>query len=390
MTFPKNTVGFQNPVEIIVNKVIIEGPGGGLFLYIGTPGPGNPPVVSITENTTDPYGNPVTPGLDVTQGIISGTNIFVYSGTPALGNLIGSVTGAAGTDASGNAYLAGTTSYTQVAGTFFAEQLFNGSIIWSLAATEAGPWTSFANIEGLTSGELTMAANFAIDMTSPNLGFIASTGVVTITPSSLIAAVVSAPLTTALLEVQGDMALQNAVVPASVAGFSVPFSSSGQLDYVSSDANVYDTGRNTKLTPNPATQTVSSLVLVPITGLSVPVVAGTYHMHGKVVYAGNQAGGVPTFGLTGPAFTSNNLCIQKFTFLSGAATQPICYFSRGALAQVAGPTLVNAGFVEYEFDVMITFSASGTFAVNALTSIGADTFTIQALSYMDAMPKVAA
>lgn len=57
--------GSQTPV-VRANKVIIFGPSGqvvGLFVYpVGTtPGPGNPPVDSITRSNTDPFLNPVQP-----------------------------------------------------------------------------------------------------------------------------------------------------------------------------------------------------------------------------------------------------------------------------------------------------------------------------------------
>ena len=49
-------------------QVIVFGPDGsvvGIFVYaVGTtPGPGNPPVDSITRSSTDPFGNPVQPDL---------------------------------------------------------------------------------------------------------------------------------------------------------------------------------------------------------------------------------------------------------------------------------------------------------------------------------------
>jgi hypothetical protein len=105
--------------------VIVSGAGvSGVFVYNGTPGLGNPPIVSITNSTTDPFGNPVTPGLDVTQGSISGSVIsgstfegtdflidsagaFFYAGTPATGNLFVSISAGSGTDTFGNAYQTG-------------------------------------------------------------------------------------------------------------------------------------------------------------------------------------------------------------------------------------------------------------------------------------------
>lgn len=68
------------------STVTIISPAGnlaGLFEYNGKPGLGNPPVVAITQGSSDPYGNPVTPGLDVKTGSITGTTISAseYDGT---------------------------------------------------------------------------------------------------------------------------------------------------------------------------------------------------------------------------------------------------------------------------------------------------------------------
>lgn len=54
---------------VLAQYVIVfgnPGPGGsapGLFIYSGNPGPGNPPVLSDTLATEDPYGNPIAPGI---------------------------------------------------------------------------------------------------------------------------------------------------------------------------------------------------------------------------------------------------------------------------------------------------------------------------------------
>jgi hypothetical protein len=80
--------------------VVISGAAGGLFVYSGTPGLGNPPILAITTASTDPYGNVVTP-VAITD---SGMPLLIYSGTPALGNLIVSLAPAAGVDSFGNSY----------------------------------------------------------------------------------------------------------------------------------------------------------------------------------------------------------------------------------------------------------------------------------------------
>lgn len=81
--------------------VIISGPHGaitGLFVYAAgtTPGPGNPPELSITEAATDPFGNTVLPG---------------------------------------------TVNYFNFGGTWYATQTWNAAVIWQTAPTANGPWT---------------------------------------------------------------------------------------------------------------------------------------------------------------------------------------------------------------------------------------------------------
>jgi hypothetical protein len=71
--------GVSSAVEI-ANVVIIFGANSGLFIYAGTPGPGNPPVIWATEATQDPYKNTLPfPGLGIKNGSsltkINGGNI---------------------------------------------------------------------------------------------------------------------------------------------------------------------------------------------------------------------------------------------------------------------------------------------------------------------------
>jgi hypothetical protein len=59
--------GVTNGVQF-ARQVIVFGPAGtvvGIFVYAAgtTPGPGNLPLVSITQSATDPYGNTVQPGV---------------------------------------------------------------------------------------------------------------------------------------------------------------------------------------------------------------------------------------------------------------------------------------------------------------------------------------
>lgn len=82
--------------------------------------------------------------LQAGDTIINPSGNFVYSGTPALGNLIVSVAPAAGTDQFGNTYLQGVTAYTTIAGNIFALQMgtsagFPAFFVTNLTSAPAEP-----------------------------------------------------------------------------------------------------------------------------------------------------------------------------------------------------------------------------------------------------------
>jgi hypothetical protein len=96
----------------------------GLFFYSSTPASGNL-VMSIASSAgSDSFGNSYPKGFNVQSGIlpaITGVRIevfgttggfLVYSGTPALGNLVASIFASAGTDPFGNSVKAGIVTYS--------------------------------------------------------------------------------------------------------------------------------------------------------------------------------------------------------------------------------------------------------------------------------------
>lgn len=64
--------------------IVSDASTGGVFVYDGTPGPDNPPVYTITNSTTDPYGNKTYQGI--TAASSSGTHVQLadLNGVPAL------------------------------------------------------------------------------------------------------------------------------------------------------------------------------------------------------------------------------------------------------------------------------------------------------------------
>lgn len=85
--------GFNNSSVVVVNKLIVEGTGDGVFVYNGTPALGNSPVISITEGIVDPYGNTVVPGVTTydssgdSNTLSSSTLFFRPAGAAAPGTI---------------------------------------------------------------------------------------------------------------------------------------------------------------------------------------------------------------------------------------------------------------------------------------------------------------
>jgi hypothetical protein len=65
---PDRVIGPGSGNILRARLVIVSGPSGGVFIYSGTPALGNPPIVSETSGTTDPYGNVVIPTIQVQGG----------------------------------------------------------------------------------------------------------------------------------------------------------------------------------------------------------------------------------------------------------------------------------------------------------------------------------
>lgn len=83
----------------------------------------------------------------------AGEGLYAYSGTPAAGNLIATAgITAAGTDSSGNHYLAGHTTYSATTAT----QLSNG-IASFYTGTLAGGWTARATLQFTSAGVIVLS-----------------------------------------------------------------------------------------------------------------------------------------------------------------------------------------------------------------------------------------
>lgn len=179
---PQNASPAQQPVVgvqpgvskavILANTVIVFGPTGavvGVFVYAAgtTPALGNEPIASLTNQTSDPYGNPVLPGV-AAYTTVGGDQIAIqlglgsFAGTPAAGMFTHDQTSPATSDP-------------------FVGSLGNGTaVIYSgqstAGATGSGVEAEDSVVSGVPGGEVSIVAgNTIVQGTltvngSPNVG----------------------------------------------------------------------------------------------------------------------------------------------------------------------------------------------------------------------------
>jgi hypothetical protein len=175
---------------IVIAHFIIVTSAGGVFIYSGTPAHGNPPIAWMSGGTADPYGNtlPSTTGVAASGTFSAGNTLittsgtFIYSGTPATGNLIYSTAAFSGTDAFGNHYLGGGGAWYAAAA---AVAVQTGNTVQYYTGSLASGWTAAAaDIVFNSSTQIVINGNVVLDTGSLTVdGTITSTAGTAATPT---------------------------------------------------------------------------------------------------------------------------------------------------------------------------------------------------------------
>jgi hypothetical protein len=139
---------------------------------------------------TDPFGNTYPQGLSVDIGAISGaaitgssfagndfilnsSGLFLYSSTPALGNLVTSITQAAGTDGFGNVYAAGITFYASGTAYTALTASIDGNLTLTPSASGTGGGIELPALTGTpaSAGSIFYSANGVASWRNNTSGF---------------------------------------------------------------------------------------------------------------------------------------------------------------------------------------------------------------------------
>lgn len=334
---------------------------GGIFVYNGTPALGNLLVAIVNFTGTDSFGNAVVEGLNVDVGVISGTSIsgstitgtaisggtitgaiingsvvnagdtvinssgtFVYSGTPAAGNLIVSIAKTAGTDAFNNNYLGGgVTSYDN--SLLIALNHAGALIQWySFTAQPSAVFTAMGNITSNSAGMLNL-----------------STG-------------------------------------GGVTSLTITDTGTGNL-YRSGHLVVGNLGSN---------QLVNSATFALYKSISV--LPGNYRIRALIQYnSGSTAAGLPIFGWAHSSTAGISLWVSKALYWNAAGSGFTGQYTHAAgyPADFNGPTMAANSTYFYEMDAFVVVSSAGVIDLAASCSVATDTYSIMTGSFIELIPE---
>lgn len=370
------------------STLIVSGSTGGIFIYSGPPALGN--LIGSWAGTagTDAQGNHYPQGLNISVGTISGSTIsgsvfngtdfvlntngaFFYSGTPALGNLIGSITSAPGSDTFGNVYSEGLTSYASgsqanllgqnlqlgpTGGTFSLTQIGGGSGVLQLYPGQQS--LSDSNIVSVQ-----VESQLGSGLNNPTLDL---DGVLSITPFTS--------------NIPPAAAVSGAVVYGSNTGNNF-----GQLKYEDSQGAFWQLGANAFFTTG--TQQFTTTGQVTVVGLSAPnIQPGQYLVRLKLWYAPSGViGSTHNTFLNFSGAATANLNAVNWQAQAASAVQQAANTGIGIGTNIPSPTHVAfAGWLEV--DGIMTVSIVGTLSVAIALTTAGDDITTKPGSYLIVRP----
>jgi hypothetical protein len=302
-------------------------------------------------------GATVTPGATTIGWTSTMSTSFGFAALEILpaggtGNLIGSWTGASGTDAFGNPYPQGlSVSIGTISGSTFegSDFIINSNGIWMYSGAPA-------------AGDLIMA------LVNPG-----GTGIDPFGNTSPFGLSMQYPVYVGPFS----------GTPASVSNVAVLFSQLGSLQVVDGlDGVRYGTERHSQIMPAGGFN-VTATGLTD-TGLHMPVGARPYRISGMLlIQAPAAAPGTIELNFAGPGGATGTIAysMMRAAVLNGTAVQaPNTTFTIGP-----SPLAVNNEYIIY-MDGAVTFTTTGTAALEAGVAAGATSFVVAANSYIDFLP----
>lgn len=191
---------------------------------------------------------------------------------------------------------------------------------------------------------------------------------------------------TGLLTAGAGAKVNNISTPSTPTGGAVFYGVSGRAKFVGSDGNRYHTGRAQLDLSSTMTVSVDSFNVITdgSTSFQYTVEAAKYRFRARIVYLPSGTVGGPTFNLTSPAFTVGMAIFtcQFNGIASGFARRDAASGFGTSLAAPANATVTASNYCSVDIEGLVTFTASGTLAVNVNRNAGSN-IVIQAASFFE-------
>jgi hypothetical protein len=276
---------------------------------------------------------------------INDLGAFFYNGTPGPGNLLLSITNAAGSnDGEGNAYQAGVTIYN---GTAYIQVHVN--------ATVGAPAIEMPT--GVGSEE----AHAALYTVASNVGLVnESIGTVLTGPASSYDSV--KPAIGLVSSAKNGSTLANGILQLGAVAQAF-WNANGFFVAAYDDGNTYSTG---KLWKQATSTTINSTTPIPITGLSANVGAGSYYVRGRIIGVAAASGTTQpgTIRFNGTATASAvDIAVESVEMTAGETVNAGLTTALNADPSIVpGAWPLNSNW-SIAFEGIVQFSAAGTFNV---------------------------
>jgi hypothetical protein len=312
------------------------------------------------------------PFLFAGNTIIEAAGVFVYSGTPALGNLIASIASTAGVDDFGNVVQAGMTEYLTISGTTY------GAGLNTLSGTGL-PGLSIQDIAHLPTSPAGFFGESSSNVSTPQAFAAITSGQANATD---VASFISILSQVQSLVTGGQLVLQAGDVQFDINGNLADWTV-GTTDGMAAvknnlfgDGNTYKVGQFTQRSAS--NQPITSTTPVVITSQAWNVAVGpVYHLNIMAVVSPDQGAGGATFGWDGSAVTGN--ANGHGTWKQNAAADNVQIWD-GNLAALAASHAFAAGIEQvFVAEIWCSFSTGGTLNLRAQESIAADPFHIKSV-----------
>jgi len=379
--------------------MVFDGIRGAIFLYDNS----NNLVGSWAISAgVDDFGHPYPQGLSVNIGTftlgggavtINNQGIFIYSGTPALNNLIVSAASAAGTDAVGNNYPLGLAVYLTVAGnrnTIALNQSApsgQGGISMYFTAPNGPTITGgvYGSASGSGGGIVFMqsgAGNSDSMATTFALSQVQSGGV----PHGLVQDAAGISQAQGWLEIDGPFGGMTVVPPILInnRGILIAPNANGLPSVkCGTDNNLYIPGVTTRV---PGLITINTTTATAVLTFLNLVANQWYHYRYMIYYTCSTSAGNPNFAIGGSQLGTLGGVVGKGGYYGNGTPETNVTLMNGALANFPGPVMVAAGLFVFELEGDIMSTTGGSLVLFASTSNVANPYTIAVGSFVRIMP----